>query len=342
MAARRAIELVKQILAFSRKAEQEKMPLQLGLVVKEALKILRPSLPSTIEIKADVIGKAAILADPTQMHQVLMNLCTNASQAMREEGGVLTIRLNDILLEGEASPSQLGLKPGPYVELTVQDTGAGIESAVIDRIFDPFFTTKGVGEGTGLGLAVVHGIIESYGGKIGVKSELGKGATFTLLLPALKSESAPAKIQVKSSLPSGRERVLVVDDEPQLVKVTAQMLTSLGYDVVSLTSGLEALEAIVHQSSATPFDLVITDMTMPHFTGADLALELCGMQPLIPVILMTGYSSNMDTEKAKTLGIQGYVMKPVTLEQLAKMVRAVLDRRVKPGSKPPGCSLSTR
>ncbi|MGO9532720.1 MAG: PAS domain S-box protein [Syntrophobacteraceae bacterium] len=327
-AANRAKELVKQILAFSRKTEQQKIPMQLGLIVKEALLILRPSLPSTIEIKMEVHSKAPVLADPTQIHQVLMNLCTNAAHAMQDQGGVLQVSLTNVMLEGESIPSHAGLKPGPYLELTVNDTGCGIDPALIDSIFDPFFTTKGPGEGTGLGLSVVHGIVESLEGKIDVKSEPGKGTRFTLLIPALKSEYAQKKVEAQTLLPHGQERVLVVDDEPQLAEVLQRMLKGLGYDVVTCASGTEALEVLCHQPIEKRFDLVITDMTMPHFTGADLAGELRGFQPVIPVILMTGFSKNMDAEKVKSLGIQGFLMKPVALDQLAKTVREVLDLRV--------------
>ena len=327
-AADRAKELVKQILAFSRRTEQQKMPLQLGMILKEALRILRPSLPSTIEIKADVLSKAAVLADPTQMHQVLMNLCTNAAHAMQDQGGVLEVRLTDVLVESELLQSPAGLKPGHYVELTVRDTGCGIDPAILNSIFDPFFTTKGQGEGTGLGLSVVHGIVESHEGKINVESEPGKGTRFTVLMPALNGECAPKKAEAQITLPRGGGLVLVVDDEPQLAQAVEQMLKSLGYDVVTRTSGTEALKLLCHQPLEKRFDLVITDMTMPHFTGADLADELRGFQPVIPVILMTGFSKNMDEKKAKDLGIQGFLMKPITLEQLAKTVREVLDLRV--------------
>ncbi len=327
-AADRAKELVKQILAFSRRTEQQKIPVQLGLIVKEALRILRPGLPSTIEIKTEVLSKAAVLADPTQMHQVLMNLCANAAHAMQDQGGVLEVRLTDVLLEGASTPSPEGLKPGLYVALTVQDTGCGIDPAMLNSIFDPFFTTKKQGEGTGLGLSVVHGIVKSYEGQINVESEPAKGARFTVLIPALKSECAPIKAEDQTLLPLGRERILVVDDEPQLAEAVEQMLKCLGYDVVIRTSGGEAIDLLYHQPLETPFDLVITDMTMPRLTGADLADEIRGFQPAIPVILMTGFSKNMDAEKVKYLGIQGFLMKPITLEQLAKTVREVLDLKV--------------
>jgi CheY-like chemotaxis protein/two-component sensor histidine kinase len=323
----RAKELVKQILAFSRKTEHLKVPLQLGAIVNEAMKILRPSLPSTIEIKTDVLCSADLLADPTQMHQVLMNLCTNAAHAMQDKGGVLEIRLADIVLGTKHDTLSGSLQPGRYAELTVKDNGHGIDPAIIDSIFDPFFTTKDSGEGTGLGLSVVHGIIESHGGAINVESLPGKGTKFTVLMPVVEEDRGPQKVDPALALPRGQERVLVVDDEPVLAEMVKQMLEELGYDVVSRTSGIESLEALRHQSSEKRFELVVTDMTMPHFTGTDLARELSRFDPAIPVILMTGFSNKIDAEKAQGLGIQGFLMKPVALEELAITVRMALDRR---------------
>ena len=328
-ASNRAKELVKQILAFSRRSEQERIPVQLGLIVKEALKILRPSLPATIEIKTDVLSKAAVSADPTQMHQVLMNLCTNAAHAMQDKGGVLEVRLADTVFKAETIAFGETLPAGRYVELTVKDSGHGIAPGIINSIFDPFFTTKETGEGTGLGLSVVHGIAKSHGGTISVESFPGEGATFTMLIPALESTYTQNEIEAATHLPRGKERVLVVDDEPTLATMLKKMLEKLGYDVVFRTSGIEALEAYRHQPIEKSFDLVITDMTMPRFTGTDLALELCKLQPVVPIILMTGFSMKIDADKAKDFGIQGFLMKPVTLEELAKMVRTVLDQRMK-------------
>jgi PAS domain S-box-containing protein len=328
-ASNRAKDLVKQILAFSRRSEQQKMPLQLGIIVKEAMQILRPSLPSTIEIKTDVSTKSNILADPTQMHQVLMNLCTNAAHAMQDNGGILEVTLAGVVLQKEHVPHPEDLQPGPYVKLTVKDTGHGIDPAIINSIFDPFFTTKQSGEGTGLGLSVVHGILKSHGGCISVDSTPGKGTKFTVLIPVLETDYALDKAEADIPLPQGRERVLVVDDEPLLADMVKQMLENQGYDVVSRTSGIEALEAFRHQPAEMPFDLVITDMTMPHFTGADLARELSALNPEVPVILMTGFSVKIDADRAKEMGIEGFLMKPVATAELAAMVRTVLDQRTK-------------
>jgi PAS domain S-box-containing protein len=324
-ASNRAKALVKQILAFSRRTEQQKISLQLSLVVKEAMQILRPSLPSTIEINLKAHSKASVLADPTQMHQVLMNLCANAAHAMHENGGVLEVSLKDIVLSETSDWQDLEL--GKYVELKVRDTGYGIDPQIMELIFDPFFTTKGVGEGTGLGLSVVHGIVKSHGGDIRVQSTRGKGTTFTVLIPALQNGSPGQKISREFCLPRGHERVLVVDDEPLLAAMVKKMLEKQGYDVVSRTNGIEALEAFRNQPPDKRFDLVITDMTMPHCTGAELAREIAKIEPSAPVILMTGFSSKIDSKLIKSLGIKALLMKPVAIGDLAANVRKVLDQR---------------
>jgi PAS domain S-box-containing protein len=325
-ASNRAKDLVKQILAFSRRTEQQKMPLQLSLVVKEAMQILRPSLPSTIEINTKIFSKAFVLADPTQMHQVLMNLCTNAAHAMQDNGGVLQVILTDVVTE---TPGGQGVQSGKYAELTIRDTGCGIDPALTDLIFDPFFTTKEVGEGTGLGLSVVHGIVRSHGGEISVESSKGQGTSFTILIPAIENEKAQEKTKSDVSLARGHERVLVVDDEPALANMVRRMLEKQGYDVVSRTNGMEALKTFQNQPPGKEFQLVITDMTMPHCTGAELARELSKIQPAAPVILMTGFSHKIDSELAKALGIRGFLMKPVTINELTATVRKILDQNQK-------------
>ncbi len=321
----RAKGLVKQILAFSRRSEQQKIPLQLETIVEETMRILRPSLPSTIEIKTDLRSREAILADPSQMDQVLMNLCTNAAHAMQDKGGILEVALADVELASVASASGKDLRPGQYVALTVRDSGHGIDPSIIDSIFDPFFTTKEQGKGTGLGLAVVHGVVESHGGAISVESIQGKGSSFKVLFPAMNTEPAPIDKAEPFTLAFGTERVLVVDDEPVLAQMLQQMLTELGYDAVFRTSGLEALETVRNQPEDKAFDLVITDITMPHFTGVDLARELITMRREVPVIVMTGYSEKIDPEKAEAMGISGFILKPVSLKKLAVTLRTVLD-----------------
>ena len=327
-ACKRAKELVQQILAFCRRSEQKIVPIQIGLILKDAMRMIRSSLPSSIEVKTDIQTKALAMADPTQIHQVLMNLCTNAAHAM-PDGGVLEVSLTDFHLGPQSIPPHSGAQPGQYLKLTVTDTGHGIPPAVMDRIFDPFFTTKKTGEGTGLGLSVVHGIVESHGGTIEVDSRQGVGTTFTVLLPACECPLMSQTVEASSIIYCGKERILVVDDEPLLAEMVQQMLTMLGYDAVFRTGGIEALEAFRHQPGEKPFDLVITDMTMPHFTGEDLVRELSGLQPAVPVILMTGFSSKIDAEKARELGIEGFLMKPVAMEELARTVRTVLDQRKK-------------
>jgi PAS domain S-box-containing protein len=325
-AARRARDLVQQILAFSRQTEQDRKPLHAALVVKETLKLLRATLPSTIEIRHQVNVDSngdIVLSDPTQMHQILMNLCTNAAHAMRGKGGVLEVHLSELRVDTTASFRYPDLMPGPYLMLTVGDTGHGMEREILERIFDPYFTTKGPGEGTGLGLAVIHGIVKSHGGAISVESEPGKGSLFHVLLPRVVGaprEEAGQPLTVKG----GTERVLLVDDEIVLAQLGKGMLERLGYRVVSKSSSIEALEAFRTQPGQ--FDLVITDQTMPHMTGVALAREILRIRPSIPVILCTGHADSAVIEAARATGVREFLAKPVTLRQLAETVRCVLDQ----------------
>lgn len=323
--AERAKELVQQILAFSRGDEPVRKPVQVSLIVKEALKMLRASLPSTIEIKQDILSVALAMADPTQVHQVMMNLCTNAAHAMRQNGGVLDVSLTDVSFGPASPPPHRDLKDGSYVKLTVRDTGHGIDPSIIDRIFDPFFTTKGLGIGTGLGLSVVHGIIKSCDGVILVESVPGKGTAFTVFLPATGT-AGEKPVDSSMSLPRGNEHILIVDDEPALAKITARLLESLGYNVEYCFSGADALDAVRAQGS-TPFDMVITDMTMPRLTGVDLAKRLHDQNRDLAIILCTGFSDQIDIERAEGFGIHGFLSKPVVLKTLAALVRKVFDQR---------------
>ncbi len=324
-ASAKAADLVKQILAFSRQSAQEKQPVQVGLIAKEALKMLRASLPATVEITNKIKSRALVAADPTQIHQVLMNLCTNAAHAMSETGGVLDVGLTDLILDVQSEGVSSSLRPGPYVKLSVTDTGCGIDPAIMERIFDPFFTTKGLGVGTGLGLAVVLGIAQELGGAVDVESVVGKGSTFNVFLPAMDVASqAPAK--ESSPLVGGKERILIVDDEPALAQLTRTMLKRMGYEVHARSSGAQALELLRQQPQDNPFDLVITDMTMPQMTGVELIREILNYKPDQPVILCTGFSEKIDLEKARALGVRGFLMKPVVLQELAALVRKVLDR----------------
>ncbi len=321
----RARNLVGQILTFSRHADQEKKPLDVCPLINEAFKLLRATLPSTIDIQQRIAsGAHAVLADPTQIHQVLINLCTNAAYAMREKGGRLEVTLSTIDLNPKTTPLHLDLPPGPYVRLTVGDTGTGIAPEVIHRVFDPFFTTKKQGEGTGLGLSMVYGIVARCGGTVTVQSEPGEGSLFSVYLPALghRIESVEAPPE---TVPEGSERVLFVDDEEILMEMGRDMLEDLGYQVTTAPNGVKALE--IFRSRCDQFDLLITDMTMPAMTGADLSREVLKVRPDIPIILCTGFSEIITEEKAKELGIREFLMKPITMKHLAEVIRRVLDRK---------------
>jgi PAS domain S-box-containing protein len=318
----RAKDLVKQILAFSRQTDQELKPVQAKFIVEEALKFLRASLPTTIKIIEDIQSDSLVTADPTQLHQVILNLCTNAGHAMGEKGGVLEVKLADVKLESYFDAKYPELKPGSYLELVVSDSGHGIPAHILDRIFDPFFTTKETGEGTGMGLSVVHGIVGGYGGAIAVYSKPGEGSTFKVYLPLVESQLEPQS-QVEEPIAIGTERILFVDDEQALAKIGKQMLESLGYTVSTRTSSLEALE--LFKAKPDQFDMVITDMAMPNMSGDILSAELIKIRPDIPVILCTGYSSKISDETAMKIGIKAFAYKPIAKIDLAKSVRRVLD-----------------
>jgi CheY-like chemotaxis protein len=329
-AGKRAKDLVQQILAFSRQSEQGRKPVQVKHIINEALKLLRSSLPTTIEVRRDIRSDALAMADPTQIHQILMNLCTNADHAMREKGGVLEVKLEDVELDADFTAAHPNIKPGAYINLTVSDTGHGIPPGVLERIFDPFFTTKEIGEGTGMGLSVVHGIVGSYGGAITAYSEPGQGSTFKVYLPIIERRKEP-EIRTEESISTGSERILFVDDESVLVDMGKQILESLGYDVITRTSSIEALELFKAQPDR--FELVITDMTMPNMTGDDLAQELMHIKPNIPIILCTGFSATIDEQKARAMGIRAFVLKPIVKREIAATIRKVLDQTVgKPGN----------
>lgn len=318
----RAKELVHQILSFSRQHDQERKPVQMYLIIKEALKLLKASLPSTIEIRQEISAKrSTVLANPTQIHQVLMNLCTNAHHAMRETGGVLTVKLYTEEVSADQA-LQYDLAEGHYLALAVVDTGHGMSVTTKERIFDPYFTTKKKGEGTGLGLSVIHGIMKAHDGAVIAQSEVGQGSTFTAFFPMTedKEDKVP---QPADSLPTGRERILFVDDEPVLVEIGGQMLQHLGYAAECVSDSVEALR--IFQASPDDFDLVITDMTMPHMTGDILAREILKVKPGLPIIMATGFSELMTEEKAKRAGITDFLMKPLVVRELASIIRRVLD-----------------
>lgn len=321
-AGERATDLVQQILTFSRQTDQELKPVQVKVIIREVLKLIRATLPATIEIKLDISSESAVLADPTQIHQVLMNICANAGHAMQEKGGTLGISLNNVDLDSDFMAEHPEIKPGPYLQLTISDTGHGMLPEVLERIFDPFFTTKEKGKGTGMGLAVVHGIVKSHNGTITAYSDPEKGSTFNVYLPVIAEDSA-SEIRKKELLPTGTEHLLLVDDEEAIVNYEKQALESLGYKVVTKTSSLEALELFKAQKDR--FDLVITDMTMPQMTGENLAKELMKIKPDIPVILCSGFSTKMDEKKAMAMGIRAFVLKPILKQKIAGVIRAVLD-----------------
>ena len=327
-AGQRASALVQQILDFSHKAEQEQhlQPLQPHLIVQEALQMLHSALPTTVEIQTDIDPACGtILADATKIHQVVMNLCTNAFQALKNEMGTLRVTLsrqeraaND-LPEGSASP-------GPFIVLSVNDTGQGMDRKTAAHIFEPYFTTKEKGRGTGLGLAVVHGIIEGYKGFIEVESKPGHGSTFRISIPALEGDnSTPERTKQQESLPIGTERILVVDDEPLLVRINQRLLEDYGYTVTGTTDSREALEKV--RAEPQQFDLIITDQTMPGLTGFELAMAILEIAPLMPIILCTGHSEITSAENALAMGIKKYLRKPLKGDELARTVRMVLDQQ---------------
>jgi PAS domain S-box-containing protein len=325
-AATRAKDLVQQILAFGRRAPQKIKPLQPQLVVREALKLLRASLPSTIEIREEIPPDCGtILADPTQIHQIVMNLCTNAYHAMRETGGVMGVNLAKITIENDSIRANAELAPGNYVVLEVSDTGCGMEQKTLAHIFEPYFTTKTKGEGTGLGLSVVHGIVKSYQGHIATHSEPGKGTSFRVYLPRIAETPSLFEAVCSDTTPTGTERVLIVDDEEMISMMLQLILQTLGYQATFSCNSLEALALIAQEPKA--FDLLITDMTMPNLTGLELARKALSIRPNLPIILCTGFSELLNKEQAQALGIGAYLMKPVSVRELGHTVRQVLDAK---------------
>ena len=326
-ATHRAKDLVQQILSFSHRGKQERKPLDIRPIMEEGLKFLRSSLPTTIEIRREMEEDlGTIEADPTQVHQILMNLCTNAAHAMDERGGMLLVSLGKVTVDRATSAAAPGIEPGSYLRLRVSDTGHGMPPEMMKRIFEPYFTTKEVGKGTGLGLAVVHGIVKSYGGGITVSSEPGKGSTFDVYLPRIEGSSNLLTPDRPEPLPLGRrERVLYVDDEKAIVEIGRNILEHLGYEVAGETSSVEALELFREQPDR--FDLVITDMTMPNMTGDKLAQEILRIRPGMPIILCTGFSEHITEERARAMGIKEYVLKPLAIRDLAVAIRKALEKQ---------------
>ena len=319
----RAKALVKQIIAFSRQDANELILMKVQPVVKEVLKLIRSTISTTIEITQDIRSDCgAIKADPTQIHQIVMNLATNAYHAMEETGGELKVSLKEIEL-GEYDVITPDMTPGTYACLTTSDTGTGMDKKVTEKIFDPFFTTKEIGKGTGMGLSVVHGIVKSLGGAIQVYSEPGKGTEFKVYFPMEQSSFEKHSIQTHETIQYGTETILLVDDEDAIITMEKRMLERLGYQVTSRISSIEALEAF--RAAPDKFDLVITDMAMPNMPGDKLSAELTKICPDIPVLLCTGFSETMSEEKAASLGIKGFLLKPIVMKDLAQKIREVLD-----------------
>jgi signal transduction histidine kinase len=318
----RARDLVQQILTFSRQTETEAKPIQVKPIVKEALKLLRASLPSTIEIRPDIQSEAIVEADPIQIHQVIMNLCTNAGHAMRETGGTLTVTLADETLDRPFTDRFRELAPGEHLKIEVRDTGPGIAPGLMDKIFDPYFTTKEKGEGTGMGLAVVQGIVQSCKGSVTVDTPEDGGVSFKIHLPVIHTDE-PAQTKLDAVVHGGSERILFVDDEPPLAELSKQLLERFGYQVTIRTSSIEALE--LFRSQPEDFDLVITDMTMPHMTGDQLALELMSVRPQLPVVICTGYSEKITEDLLERGNIKALILKPIIRNELLVSIRSILD-----------------
>lgn len=325
-AGNRARDLIRQILTFSRHTEEEKLPVRLAPIIKESLKLMRASLPANIEIKNGILSeKGTVMASLSQIHQVLINLFTNAGYAMREKGGVLAIDLREITINDCPTSCDPDLYPGSYMMLSITDTGSGMDRDTMDRIFDPFFTTKPKGEGTGMGLAVVHGIVKSHGGRITVSSEPDKGTAFHIFFPRVEGSSEIVRERTETGASGGNERILLVDDEEMLAKMQERIMTRMGYKVKTETRPVMALE--IFRSDPDAFDLVITDMSMPKMTGVHLAEEIHAIRPDMPVIILSGFIPEIDQKIARGTGIRNFIQKPVSVELLAGAIREALEIR---------------
>jgi len=323
-AARRAADLARQILAFSRQSEQRKGPIQIQQILKETIKLARATIPADIAVTWQIQSDCGtVRADPTQLHQIVMNLITNAYHAVEEKNGTIRVELRETFLGKDEFPSSL-LESGQYACISISDTGSGIDPSIIGKIFDPYFTTKEQSKGTGLGLSIVHGIVKEYGGDIHVTSEVDKGTTFDVFLPIVTSEDEIEKVEDVTQYPKGTERILLVDDEQPIIRLERLMLESLGYQVTTRTSSIEALAAF--QANPFGFDLVITDMAMPNMTGLQLSKKMTAVRPDIPILICTGFSEKIDRKQAAAFGVKGVLMKPIGKRELVEMVRQALDK----------------
>jgi nitrogen-specific signal transduction histidine kinase/CheY-like chemotaxis protein len=319
----RGRELVKQILTFSREGEEEKKAVQVAPIVREVVNLMRASLPSTVEVRSKVETEEGIIfADPAQIHQLLINLCTNAGQAMRATKGVLDVRVGDFALAPGADSPHPDMEPGTYVRLSVTDTGGGIDDLIKDRIFEPFFTTRR-SEAAGMGLSVVYGVVKSHHGAITVTSAPGKGSTFTVYFRKLREAISQQEKTRAGRAARGKGRILFVDDEEALVEIAKQMLERLGYEVVAERDSAKALKHF--QREPERFDLVITDQTMPNMTGIELAKKLMSIKKDIPIILCTGFSEIISPESARAMGIREFVMKPIIKNEMAETIKRVIN-----------------
>lgn len=323
-AAFRAKDLIKQILTVSRKTEQEKHYIKIAPIIKEAIKLLNSTIPKSIKIEHHVDADSIVLADPTQIHQLVMNLCTNSYHAMRETGGTLTVLLKDLLLNERGLVKGLDIPPGKYIRLEIRDTGHGMNAETKEKIFDPYFTTKEIGEGTGLGLAVVHGIVESSHGYISVYSREGAGTAFYIYLPVAEQDTELDITEgQREQVRHGTERILVVDDEEDITKITSRMLDRYGYKFAAFNNSSEAYRAF--QRNPQLYDLIITDMTMPEMNGVELAKKILETTPDKPVIICSGFSDLINTEKASELGLY-YLPKPLVIADMMRLIREILDK----------------
>ncbi len=319
----RARELVKQILTFARQVKEEIKPLRVDAIAKEALKLLRSTLPTTIDLQQQILSKGMIMGDATQIHQIFMNLCTNAAHAMGSQVGRLTLRVKDVHIHDNSLESPGAFPPGDYIEITIEDTGHGIPPGIMSSIFEPYFTTKKKGEGTGMGLAVVHGIVKNHHGEISVKSHPGEGTVFTIHLPAQRKAETCLTPRLEADLPMGTEHLLFVDDELPIAKINSLILKRLGYKVTIRTSSIEALT--LFKAKPKRFDLVITDITMPNLSGTQLAVELIKIRADIPIIICSGYQHKFAEQPLHAMGIKAFLGKPVLKKDLAETIRKVLD-----------------
>ena len=322
----RAKDLVSQILTFSRQSQPRQQPIDIEPITKEVLKLLRASLPSNIEIKSNVnTGGKMILTDPTRIHQIIMNLCTNSFHAMEEEGGLLEVNLLQTSIDKDQADSTPDLNPGDYLHLSITDNGCGIEQDILDRIFDPFFTTKERGKGTGMGLSLVHGIIKESSGCITVDSDVGKGTSFNLYFPVLKESYGEDASHLFPSIQKGSGKILLVDDEEEISTMARKMVEFLGYEVTTCTSSVEAFE--IFEAQPDEYDLVITDQTMPVMSGTQLTQNLLSIRPDLPVILCTGHSNVVSAENAADFGIREFIMKPYTLQKFSNTIHKILGQK---------------